>query len=178
VTTKVYELYPCLGSFSVKTVDYHGTARRPPARRTPEMKEDGMATLTMHCDGCDEPVVGELGYISVDLEAVKECEREAAQSNSQNGGRVDGPNFISAPGSRLRLAPWRICHLACDPDPSNNSYSFDISRGCTERDLLVWTLSLLEKEWLKYTDWRFFIICVLEANKRQRPRRLSTATEY
>lgn len=26
MTTKVYELYPCSGGFSVKTVDYHGTA--------------------------------------------------------------------------------------------------------------------------------------------------------
>jgi hypothetical protein len=26
MTTKVYELYPCWGSFSVKTVDHHGTA--------------------------------------------------------------------------------------------------------------------------------------------------------
>jgi hypothetical protein len=26
MTTKVYELYPCWGSFSVQTVDYHGTA--------------------------------------------------------------------------------------------------------------------------------------------------------
>ncbi len=60
-------------------------------------------TLTMRCDGCDEPVSGELGYITVDLEAVKEREREAAQRDSQNRGRVVYPQIIPAAGADIHV---------------------------------------------------------------------------
>ncbi len=122
-------------------------------------------TLTMHCDVCDEPVVGELGYITIDIEAVKEREREAVQRKIQNRRGVVYPQIIhAAERRRPRLAPWRIYHRGCDPNPDANSYEFDVYRCCTERDLLGWTAHLLEKEWLKHTDWRIFIHGVLQAN--------------
>ncbi len=122
-------------------------------------------TLTMHCDGCDEPVIGELGYICVDLELVNERARKVNQWNRQNPGGPDGPPITT---TALRSYPervqWRIYHDACDPDPDANSYLFDVYRCCTARDLLGWTAHLLEKEWLEHTDWRIFIDRVLRAN--------------
>ncbi len=68
------------------------------------------------------------------------------------------------------LLPHRRCGrgnlstTSCDPDPDPDSYWFHVYRCCTERDLLGGTAHLLEKEWLKYTDWGKFIDRVLRAN--------------
>lgn len=123
-------------------------------------------TLTMRCDACQEPVIRELGYICVDLDAVKERERKAAQWNSQNRGGPDGPPIapVTLRSYPCRV-PWRIYHRDCDPDPDGDCYWFHVYRCCTERDVLGWTAHLLEKTWLEHTDWNKFLYRVLHANR-------------
>jgi hypothetical protein len=60
--------------------------------------------------------------------------------------------------------PWRIHHRRCDPSPGIDGYWFHANRCGTERHLLAWTAHLLEKDWLKDTDWSVFLYRLLAAN--------------
>jgi hypothetical protein len=124
-------------------------------------------TLVLACDVCEKPVTGKTGYICVDKDAAFEVRRRVDENQKELNARYPGRVALIPANEILAVARarWHIYHRRCDPQPdARNDYSFCISRVRTERDLLSRTAHLLEKRWLRDTDWSSFLYRVLNAN--------------
>jgi hypothetical protein len=121
--------------------------------------------ITYCCGVCNRPVRPGTGCIWVssadrsryrDAYAIRNLEVDA----NQPSGNLTGLRVIS--GSALMncpdKAPWRVNHAACDPEPDDNGYWFDVGRADTYERLLSWTVHLVDQDWvLDETNWTDFV---------------------
>lgn len=113
-------------------------------------------TITWHCAVCGEPVEDGAGYLEVSDAEVHEVEqRRGAARRRARESNPYGLEIYS--GADLRNlaedAPWRVQHRDCDPQPDAGAYSIAIERVRTPELVLARTAHLLEKSWLKATNW-------------------------
>jgi hypothetical protein len=106
------------------------------------------------CDVCREPVTTKEGVILVDeikaLEIANESEVEEARNLAEHDYRHTVVNLgDSGPPEEVR---WWYGHTRCFLDHAGE-YWIPTTRIDTPRKALGWTLHLMEKRWLPYTDW-------------------------
>ena len=82
----------------------------------------------------------------------------ASPARPSTNGRAQHPPWTPLNLTELNTIPgparWHVYHRRCDPQTaSQNDYWFDIERARTDRDLLAWTAHLLDKDWLRDTNW-------------------------
>lgn len=119
------------------------------ARETDMAAPPPMA-LVWICATCREPVADHTGYLHVNHETIGEVrrgERDHSREHPDTGISIDALLGMPDP------APWQVHHGACDPDSDSPDYVIHIERARTHAQLLHWTAHLMEKRWLKYTDW-------------------------
>jgi hypothetical protein len=113
----------------------------------PELEPD----LHAVCDLCAQNVSPGDGYLWVDNDEVARCEKKTAawEAEHPTTENMTGDNLRTRPGP----ARWRVTHTACEPGSRGDAYAIELDRIMTFRDLAGWTIHLLGKRWLRYTDW-------------------------
>ena len=127
-------------------------------------------TITWECDFCQEEIL-EDGWISVYSKDIREYQARKKAWDKRISAKY-APDYTRPSVMPLteyddlpNLAHWHVGHLKCYPQPEPTSqYDIETSRAKTAWALLDWTSHLMEKNWLKNTDWQFFIRGVLNKN--------------
>ncbi|GIG93350.1 hypothetical protein [Plantactinospora endophytica] len=123
-------------------------------------KSADLTRLVFECGGCKRDVSGsKRAVIHINHGEINRAEREEREWNERHP--PDSPTGITAAELADVPAPalwWVHCddcnpHRADDGTMCNGCYWFELSRCQTTVDLLHWTAHLMEKEWLKATDW-------------------------
>lgn len=112
-----------------------------------------MNDLTLICDDCGQPVVGDTGYLYVtyaDIHAAREA-AERRREVTKPGAPVNIMEFMLAGGPAL----WRVTHDR--HRPSDDAYYIDAVRFDSWRKVAHWTAHLMEKNWLQHTDWDYLL---------------------
>jgi hypothetical protein len=113
--------------------------------------------LAAICQTCHKPIAAGEGSIWIkktDLNATEQAAREWEERQEERTRQNNGMPVYSA----LDLseypdeAHWRVSHHACS-DTSTAMYSFEVQRCSTWAELVHWTAHLMEKDWLRHTDW-------------------------
>lgn len=103
------------------------------------------------CQHCHEPIADGKGWITIERSDAYQHAREVKEWRAS----LESPHCIT--GAELRDLPdkprWNITHSTCDEVEDVTGYTIDIERIRTERDLLSWTVHLMDKKWLSDTDW-------------------------
>lgn len=119
------------------------------------MPDPGPA-LVLLCDVCREPLGGAGDYLRV---SVNEAVQRGAELNEWDERHRTPGGGISFDLSKPEDAPppdvrWAVYHGGCDPDPDNEEgYWFGAERCTNFAELLYWTAHLMEKRWVRNTDW-------------------------
>lgn len=113
-------------------------------------------TLDFRCDICQKPVWDGDGWVTLDLNAVRQVEQAwtAFEQDQPTGWHaVDLGRLFELPDPTA----WHVYHRACDPDLGGDTYWFDIDRIRAISQVLDWWLHLTGKRWFKHTDWARFV---------------------
>lgn len=117
--------------------------------------------ITVMCQNCRRPIVGNDGYVWIDGHALAEHERAwADHDHSRSGIAMSLAELMSLPGQ----VAWQAHHLRCDRDPERSSYFMHIDRLDTVAKLLDWTAHLMTKAWIDHTNWAEVIRRATEAD--------------
>jgi hypothetical protein len=111
-----------------------------------------MCALTWACISCDELVDDNSGYLHVNHTEINHVEREYEAFEKRSQGVISGEawtELFALPDP----APWEVHHASCDPRPESNDYWIGVERIRTQATLLSWTAHLMEKNWLRHTNW-------------------------
>jgi hypothetical protein len=118
--------------------------------------------LVLRCDQCDKPT-GPAGFIVV-VDAAAARDRGIALRNWEDRHRNETGAVIYHPLDRTDPAPesvpWRVYHDDCAPadlDEMIAEYRIDTDRCVTFPHLVAWTANLMEKKWLRHTNWHGFL---------------------
>lgn len=112
------------------------------------------AALVWVCEACRGPVPDGDGYIHVRHADVHQVEAAERAWRSKYEPDPDTAYISLAAYQEFpQPAHWQTHHRVCDPQPESFDYHFDVARARTHADLLHWTAHLMEKNWLKHTDW-------------------------
>lgn len=105
------------------------------------------------CEVCRRAIDDGSGYVTINQQTVDERARRLAEwtAKHERGGLVvvsvadlaDCPSAVS----------WQILHSACDPSPESPDYWIAVERIRSASDVLRWTSQLMEKDWLRDTNW-------------------------
>lgn len=111
--------------------------------------------LVLICDACRKPIAGGArGYLWVDRGEVVKRRQEVAEWRKEH---TVGEGQIMASGSDLLEYPvavrWQAHHGVCDPAPDAWAYGIGSDALGTYGQLLERTAHLMEKRWLRLTDW-------------------------
>ena len=104
------------------------------------------------CGKCEKSVETAEGAVDISEAEVKDA-RAAILEREKEGGGVRVYNlaeFLALPGS----AKWRWGHINCWPA---DGYWFRAEDIDSPIKALSMTLHLMEKEWVRYTDWPNFL---------------------
>jgi hypothetical protein len=122
-------------------------SRRRPEAPMPQSTPD----LTAVCDLCADVVSPRDGYLWVDLAEVSRVTQQV------EAWEIEHPASEPMTGENLRTRPqvarWRVTHTSCEPGPRESRYDIELDRIVSFRDLAGWTLHLMQKPWLRHTDW-------------------------
>lgn len=111
--------------------------------------------ITYLCVVCNEPIRPGEGYIQVDCGLIDQYRKKMTELYNlqrSQGGIIRGDQV-----PLHRPAPWGSFHRLCDPFPDNDDHWYDIARVDTWQKLVATTAHLLQKRWLRYTDWDKFL---------------------
>jgi hypothetical protein len=123
------------------------------------------ATLKAICDACKQPVSDGDGHLYVDMRDVNTVEQawdDYEREKAKKPGRLDrGRELVLESAADIweglfRLpqpARWHVHHIACDPTLHDACYSIEVKRVRTWPALADWTAHLMNKQWLRHTDW-------------------------
>lgn len=106
-------------------------------------------SLVFECDACQRPVLGEDGYVHIDMASVTAAQEAAAQWERQQPGTYSVQELSRYP----EPVAWQVHHMGCDPRPDDGNYWFHVGRIDSWPKLVGWTGHLMEKPWLSHTTW-------------------------
>ncbi|MFC7494540.1 MULTISPECIES: hypothetical protein [unclassified Nocardioides] len=112
-----------------------------------------MAEVTWNCAACGFPIADGDGWVQARMSEVNQREIDVAEWESEHT-KDDGPTALTyselmdAPGP----VPWTALHEVCD-GTAGEPYAIDVEELRTPWDLIRWTADLMQKSWLKATDW-------------------------
>lgn len=106
-----------------------------------------MSELSWTCAVCQTPVLDGQGHLVVDMPAVNEAEQRWGDLGDKHSGGYSVGDLLAAPDP----VEWRAVHLTCEPEGS--PYAIEIANVRTHAGLLAWTSHLMEKSWLRFTNW-------------------------
>lgn len=132
---------------------------------TPDLPADALLAT---CDACNRPIAHDgngPGHLWIDHEVVSKVERLVREWRARRS--PDGVMTMDELMSMPDVAPWRIHHAACDPEPEANSYVIELHRLQNGRQLLAWTAHLIGKQWVRSTDWLQLIEGAAEGTGRR-----------
>lgn len=109
--------------------------------------------LVWLCAQCHTPIADGQGYIHVNMPTVNAVEHYWRQDNERQHDNDSAFVDLSEIRAWPDDAPWMAHHADCDPEPTASDYWFDVKRARTHAQLLNRTAHLMEKNWLKHTDW-------------------------
>jgi predicted GIY-YIG superfamily endonuclease len=142
-------------------VHNHGREELPTRTRPPWWPPAEQCELAAICDTCQRHIAAGNGVIHISMREVAVAERSMRQWESENSGpllRVS--DLMSMPEE----ARWKVECLDClsprdnpDFDNAEACYFIEIERCLTWAELIEWTVHLSEKDWVRSTDWMFFI---------------------
>lgn len=109
------------------------------------------ANLSAICDLCARVISPDDGYLWVDNDEVAKVTQQIAAWEAEHpvGEVMTAANLLTRP----EPARWRVTHSACEPGAPEDRYDIALDRILTFRDLAGWTLHLMQKPWLRHTDW-------------------------
>ena len=119
--------------------------------------------LLWTCAACQQPIDDRAGYVHIDRTAVHVVEEAwtayEQREREDHCATVDGFTVVDwhALAALPADARWLTHHADCDPDPDGCDYWFGVERARTHAHLLDWTSHLMQKPWLRFTDWPEFI---------------------
>ena len=100
------------------------------------------------CDKCGMTVTPQEGVIAISKVEMEVAEAEGrAWELAHQGKAISLDEMLTGP----EPAKWQWGHQACIPD--DGGYSIDAARFDSLGKTLDWTLHMMEKRWLQYTDW-------------------------
>lgn len=118
-------------------------------KRSPtEVRERTMQDFESACQECGKPILDREGYLRVDDAAALRgyLDQEERDREYEPGAPVDLDKLVSG------TVVWRALHAGCDAY-ANLGYQIDINRLRTWPQLVDWTAHLMQKNWLRATDW-------------------------
>jgi hypothetical protein len=128
---------------------YNTVHNRPTMKVVPPQPAE--RRIVWFCQECRQPIRDDEGYVEVLFRDIQEYEARYAEWKAKK------PNLIAVPATYYfdcpQQARWRIHHRACDPESEQDGYWFGVERIRTHAEVLSWTAHLMEKNWLKHTDW-------------------------
>jgi hypothetical protein len=104
------------------------------------------------CQVCGKEVTTEEGFLAIYHDELMEYKKQSLEWEKkhpldENVGRIiDATDIMEMPES----VQWHWGHSECLGD---SMYDIPYSRFDTLGKVLSWTLHLMEKSWLDYTDW-------------------------
>lgn len=111
--------------------------------------------LALVCQACGRRVLDDDGYLWAHTGEVNTVQ-QAARAWEEKHTEPDGSMLV---GFKTLLAYpepacWQTHHEQCDPVPGESHYRIPADKLRTRADLLDWTAHVMEKDWLRRTDWR------------------------
>jgi hypothetical protein len=124
-------------------------------RHNIRMNERGNAaySLAWICEVCNIEIADGDGWLTCsDFEVadVERREREIYESREHSWSPIPLSDFPDH-------AQWHKYHRLCDPDPNEDSYWINVERIRTLPELLAWTGHLMQKRWIRVTNWSYLI---------------------
>jgi hypothetical protein len=112
--------------------------------------------LNAFCDICNGLIADGEGSIwlrSADLVHAERVTtaREEGRHTKQRDGSAASPG--AQPSGLRETAEWNVTHSVCDPGADAAIYRFEVHQCRTWAGLVNWTAHLMEKSWLRHTDW-------------------------
>ncbi|HEY2087878.1 MAG TPA: hypothetical protein VGH54_17910 [Mycobacterium sp.] len=110
-----------------------------------------MTDLTLICEGCRWPVLGDTGSLYVrlgEVMAAQVAQRDWDAARSE-GTAVDVTELIALPDD----VRWRAAHDVCRSDHAQGCYEIDAPQIAEWPHVARWTAHLMAKNWLTLTDW-------------------------
>lgn len=138
---------------------------------------DGLETgprLDAYCAVCKQPVQDGDGYLWIDMAAVNRADQQQAAWAEKwlkpcSGNPLGAILPLSAFAGQPEDVPWRMHHRGCDPDLDAMAYHIEVERIRTYPQILDWTAHLMEKEWLRFTNWDSLIRAAAQGTGPLRP---------
>lgn len=147
-----------------------------------EQQPEQVRVITVHspkpiqykCDRCGRSVAKGSGYVHVSYDDIYAAEEHMEKCKNElqveNGGQrpLGGWGVYWNVSKLMEYQPacWQVHHERCDPDPDGNDYHFDVGRADTYEKLLSWSAHLLDKSWLRATNWGQFIGAQISPRER------------
>lgn len=130
-----------------------------------------MKTLTWNCDHCNQLIADKKGYIAVSYADIDRYEEEVPKWETKHAEPISPGSalvFISAAAYREYppAAQWQTTHQECDLNPDSHDYWMKVERLRTYERLLEFTAHIMEKKWIKSTNWPEFLRRTLSANRK------------
>lgn len=120
------------------------------------------ATLKAICEACKQSVRDGDGFLYIVMHEVNAVEQAWEVHEHKDCGRsAEGgelvfqslAEFMEATKRLPQPARWHVHHKACDPQLHADCYSIEVKRIRTWAALAEWTAHLMDKQWLRHTDW-------------------------
>lgn len=107
--------------------------------------------LVWTCEVCEKPISNGAGYLTVHHGELHAYDRAAAAWEEEHQGWIhSGEVFVSYP----HAVRWQVVHAHCDPQPNSaDDYWIAVERIRTPEQVIRWASHLLEKGWIRNTDW-------------------------
>lgn len=106
------------------------------------------------CDVCGRPVALKEGAISISFAAIHRYEDDFAAWKERYPGDTHSLGEIAEAPDCVQ---WVWGHLGCSTSEDDSGYWFSADRISTPEMALGWTLHLLEKRWLRSTEWESLV---------------------
>lgn len=147
-------------AIQVEKPKYNIVHNRPAAKSIITTRPTTAATNVIRhtCGACRKIVLPKTGYVHIDTRIVHEVERVTKEFWKKQDAR--GPWAAVSMSDLMDLpedAQWMTHHASCDPIPECSGYWFAVERIQTYEQMLSWTAHLMDKDWLKYTNWSEYI---------------------
>ncbi len=100
--------------------------------------------LNAFCDICNGLIAD--GEGSIWLRSADLVHAERVTTAREEGRRTE-------PSGLPETAAWNVTHSVCAPGADTAIYRFEVHQCRTWAGLVNWTAHLMEKNWLRHTDW-------------------------
>lgn len=118
-------------------------------------------TITFICGRCGESIAAGAGSINLYDAELDAAEKAWADHEALQAAALRSPDPLAgafSPGELMRLprpARWRPEHARCEAGRA--AYWVEVDRLTSELEALDWTVHLMGKPWIQYTDWDQFV---------------------